>query len=249
MSRTLLVIPHYNDTERLIPFLAELVAVLPGHFSVLISDDGSCPQQQKKLTELINRLKAGDNLNRVEILPPRFVSKNTGKGGAVHRGWENTNGFSLLAFADADGAVNATEIMRAESFFRSDSCAADALFASRVKMLGHSIHRSLLRHFTGRIFSTLVSGLTQIPVYDSQCGFKIVKKSTYLKIQSFLKTTGFAFDVELLLLLLKSGAKVVEFPVDWYDVAGSKIRLFGDSLRMAMQIFIIKKRANSLILD
>ncbi len=246
ISKTLLVIPHYNDTERLKPFLAELQRVLPGHFSILVSDDGSSADQREKLNSLIDQARQEGGGTGPEVLPALFTAKNTGKGGAVHRGWSQGEGYSVLAFADADGAVNALEILRAESYFRSEECGADALFGSRVKMLGRTVRRSLKRHLSGRIFATLVSELTKIPVYDSQCGLKIVTTETYQKIRPYLCTQGFAFDVELLLLLVKSGGKIIEFPVDWSDVDGSKVRLFRDSLRMARQIFVIKQYVHSL---
>lgn len=155
-------------------------------------------------------------------------------------------GYSLLAFVDADGAVNASEIMRAESFFRSEACDADALFASRVKLLGRSIQRYFFRHLAGRIFATLVSELTKVPVYDSQCGLKIINTEAYQKVQPYHTSEGFAFDVELLLLLLNSGSKVAEFPVDWHDVKGSKVSLLTDSILMACQVVKIKNHINAL---
>lgn len=246
MSRILLVIPHYNDVERLRPFLTDLLNTLPGHFSILVSDDGSLPKQQEQLTQLIAELHAASNLSVAQLLPPLFTPCNTGKGGAVHRGWLHSEGYSRIAFTDADGAVSATEIVRVESFFCSDACEADAVFASRVKLLGRSIHRTFKRHLSGRVFATLVSELTKVPAYDTQCGFKILSIEAYQKIRPYLSTEGFAFDVELLLLLLKSGARVVEFPVDWRDVEGSKVSLARDSLRMAMQVVTIKNRIDAL---
>jgi len=246
MSKTLLVIPHYNDTERLRPFLVELLKTLPGHFSILVSDDGSLPEERDRLTQLVAELHASLNFSAAQLLPPLFTPRNTGKGGAVHRGWRHSAGFDQVAFTDADGAVNGLEIVRAEAYFRSEECEAEALFASRVKLLGRSIHRSFKRHLSGRIFATLVSELTKVPSYDTQCGLKILSIEAYQKIRPHLCSEGFAFDVELLLLLLKSGARVVEFPVDWHDVGGSKVSLIRDSLRMAMQVVTIKNRIDAL---
>lgn len=39
---------------------------------------------------------------------------------------------------------------------------------------------------------------------------------------------------------------MVEFPVDWHDVGGSKVSLIRDSLRMAMQVVTIKNRIDAL---
>jgi hypothetical protein len=113
-------------------------------------------------------------------------------------------------------------------------------------MLGRSIQRRVIRHYTGRIFATLVSTVAQVPAYDTQCGLKILTASAFERISPFAQSLGFAFDVELLLLLLKTGQRVVEFPIDWEDVAGSKVHLLRDSTRMAREVFHIRRRVEAL---
>jgi len=136
--------------------------------------------------------------------------------------------------------VPASEVSRMIEAVRHEP--ATAHFASRVKMLGRTIERSLHRHLVGRIFATLVSEVLDIEVYDSQCGLKFVPASSYRKICGRLREDGFAFDVDLLVALLDGGEAVVEFPVDWRDVAGSKVHLLRDSLRMAQAVRAIHQR-------
>lgn len=251
MSKTLLVIPHYNDADRLEPFLKNLVEVLPSHFSILVSDDGSASGQRERLNQVIGKYTSPGSANGPSILPPLFVENNTGKGGAVRRGWDYGLGgevceFSLLAFADADGAVSATEIVRAERHVRQNDQQIDALFGSRVKMLGRTVTRSLKRHLSGRIFATLVSWLGNVPAYDTQCGLKILKTDTYRKIRLRMQTLGFAFDVELCLLLQAAGIRMIEFPIDWHDVPGSKVRLIRDSILMGIEVVRISRCVKSI---
>jgi len=246
MSRTLLVIPHYNDTERLKPFLRELISILPSRFSILVSDDGSETVERDKLSKLIANVKSGRGENSPELMEPLFTTKNTGKGGAVYRGWDACSEFSFISFVDADGAICASEILRMESYFRSDECRADAIFGSRVKMLGRTIQRSLLRHLSGRVFATIVSEVGGVPSYDTQCGYKILKKEAYQQIRPDLECLGFAFDVELALLLLQAGKRVVEFPIDWTDVPGSKVNILRDSIGMAWEVMGIRRRIELL---
>lgn len=146
-----------------------------------------------------------------------------------------------MGFLDADGAVWVSEILRAQAWLGEQS-GIDALFGSRVKMLGRHVERSWKRHLSGRIFATMVSELSGVPVYDSQCGMKLVRAAAYRRVAPFLQTEGFAFDVELLLLLMKLGCRVLEFPVDWRDVPGSKVRLLRDSWLMAREVLRIQKR-------
>jgi glycosyltransferase involved in cell wall biosynthesis len=240
--RTALVIPHYNDASRLAPFLKDLCCELPEHFEVLVSDDGSRPLERVALRRVVREAQAGWG-GPAKLLDPLFADKNTGKGGAVLRGWDVAEG-DVLAFADADGAVGSGEIARAEAFFRSS--ADNALFANRVKMLGRTVERSLKRHLSGRVFATLVSNVARIPAYDTQCGLKFLRRGAFEKIRPYQETLGFAFDVELCLLLLKFGFRVIEFPVDWRDVPGSKVSLLRDSWRMAREVFRIRRRVEGI---
>jgi dolichyl-phosphate beta-glucosyltransferase len=244
--KTTLVIPHYNDASRLAPFLEDLCRVLPAHFEILVSDDGSRLEEQEALRALV-RAAQNSGSGNMKILDPLFTEKNTGKGGAVLRGWGAALGADLLAFADADGAVGAAEIVRAEAFFRNADY--EALFANRVKMLGRRVERSLKRHLSGRVFATLVSNVARISAYDTQCGLKILRRGAFEKIRPYHQTLGFAFDVELCLLLLKTGARVIEFPVDWRDVPGSKVSLWRDSWRMAREVFRIRRRLEGVLYD
>ncbi|MBV9733373.1 MAG: hypothetical protein JO275_11395, partial [Verrucomicrobia bacterium] len=149
----------------------------------------------------------------------------------------------LLCFVDADGAVPASEVGRLiEELLTDQRHRWDALFASRIKMLGASVDRRMTRHYIGRVFATLVSTLTAMEIYDSQCGLKVIRKSAYAAIESGLKETRFVFDVELSLLLLQSGFKVREIPVNWKEVPGSKVRLLRDTTRMFLGIFRIRQR-------
>jgi len=245
MSQTLLVVPHFRDTFRFEPFLEELVAILPSHFAVVVSDDGSGSTEVAGLCSLLLRKRASLGPNAPTLLEPLLHQGNTGKGAAVVRGWQQGKEYSLLAFADADGAVSASEILRAEQHFRSQRV-YDALLGSRIKMLGRSIRRNPLRHVSGRIFATLVSVVSGLPAYDTQCGFKILTRQAFERIQPHLVSTGFAFDVELCLLLLKTGHSVVEFPLDWSDVPGSKLNLLRDSIRMTLEVFRIRQRVAAL---
>lgn len=245
--KTLLVIPHYNDTSRLKSFLEALQQGLPERFCILVSDDGSTPPERERLVALIYAVQQKQLGSGPVFLDPLFTPRNTGKGGAILRGWDHAGDSDLLAFADADGAVSAAEILRAESFFRlPEAATADAVFASRVKMLGRTVERSLKRHLSGRIFATLVSIVGRVPAYDTQCGLKILRRSAFEKIRPHQQSVGFAFDVELCLLLRKFGCHTLEFPVDWADIPGSKVSLLRDSNRMALEVFKIRHRVDGL---
>jgi dolichyl-phosphate beta-glucosyltransferase len=51
---------------------------------------------------------------------------------------------------------------------------------------------------------------------------------------------GWIFDIELILLALWLSIPVQEVAVHWHEVEGSKIRLATDSVRMAIDLLVIR---------
>lgn len=146
-------------------------------------------------------------------------------------------------FTDADGAVSAHEITRLIQAARARQALGlphQAWFASRIKMLGRKVHRLLHRHLFGRVYATLVSELLYVPVYDTQCGCKLVPRASFEEVSAQLTLTGFAFDVDLMMALLHAGVPIAEFPVDWSEIPGGKIHLFRDSFRMFRDVLQLR---------
>ena len=242
--KTLLLIPTYNDSQRLSEFLPALLSDLPPHFEVRIFDDGSCPQEKEQLRLLYESvLPEWAESKKTLSLQTRLT--NIGKGASIQEGWQNhCSKTDLFGFADADGAVSAQEIRRAEEWLRHSD--TDALFGSRISMLGRHIKRSTKRHLSSRIFALLVNSIGKLGAYDTQCGLKLLKKSAYQRVSPHFLSQRFAFDVELALLLKHLNVSTSEFPVDWYDIPGSKVNLFRDSIKMAKEVLEIKTRIDKI---
>lgn len=228
-DRILLVIPCYQESARVTSLLQGLKTALDKGppTRVLLVDDGSGPGEADLLRA---RLRECAVDWEVHALPA-----NVGKGGTVYAGWSQHRGEKWLAFVDADGSCSGAEVARLLAMR-----GAGAIFASRIMMLGRSVKRDWHRHLLGRIFATLVGTLLRVPVYDSQCGLKIVPRAAYEKVKPELKITGFGFDVDLLCALLDSGCVVREEPIDWHETPGGKVRLLRDSWRMLREVLDIR---------
>jgi glycosyltransferase involved in cell wall biosynthesis len=242
--RCLLVIPAFHESERLPPFLAELLASLDRAdlpADVLVVDDGSGLDEQQRLAEVAAKLRP----QHARLLDPLCLAQNRGKGGAIRAGWEKAAAeYDWVGFVDADGAIPATEVCRLLQL-AFDSTEPSAIFGSRIRMMGKQIERSGLRHLSGRLFAFVV-GMTITPlIYDSQCGIKLIPAAIYRRIVAWLAEDGFCFDVELLAALLAARAPVVEVPIDWTDRPGSKVSLFRDTTRMFLGVRRIKQRSSS----
>lgn len=200
-------------------------------------DDGSGESEQAALLNAAEPILAG----RALFLPPLLLPKNGGKGGAVYAGWRQNSGEELLAFVDADRSITASEVKRVLELAKT-SVRPTAVFGSRVKMLGRKVERQFKRHLIGRVFATLVSELLGIPVYDSQCGLKVLPRVAFESVAERLTVQRFAFDVDLLVQLTDAGVPVMEVPIDWQEEPGGKVRLIRDSWRMFRDVWEIRER-------
>jgi dolichyl-phosphate beta-glucosyltransferase len=221
------VIPAFNEARRLPRHLAEVVAYFDGRgepYEVLVADDGSTDGT----AEAAAAVARGHEPVRV-----LRAEANEGKGAAVRRGMLAAGGDYRL-FTDADGATPIGEVKRLEAALMGG---ADLAVGSRA-LADPSVSVVARRHrvAAGRAFHWIVQRLIVQGVVDSQCGFKAFTAAAAVDLFERLRTPGFGFDVELLLLARAAGYRVVEVPVNWTDQPGSKVHVLGNGPRMLWEI-------------
>lgn len=233
-----LVIPAYNEVQRLPPYLEAVERHLSqryrDRYEVVIVDDGSTDGMDAMLRGLS---KTWSQLRLVQH------QQNQGKGAAIKTGVLAASG-SLVLFADADGATPITE---EESLSLAIERGADVAVGSRLQRAeGIARTRNWCRGLCGRAFSRLVQYLFQIPVRDTQCGFKMFRREAGLSLIPACRQTGYLLDVEFLALAQRHGYEIAEVPVSWQEVPGSKLRLFRDGYRMVSGLWSIRATVRAL---
>jgi dolichyl-phosphate beta-glucosyltransferase len=222
-----LVVPCYNEANRLPAAEFRSLLMRRPDLTLVFVDDGSTDTT----AEVIENLRAAEE-RRVVV---HRLERNSGKGEAVRRGLGLgiAHGATLLGFADADLSTPVDEIVR--MLERMETSDAAALLGARVRLLGRNIHRRAHRHYLGRVFATAASFALGVPIYDTQCGAKLFRRTDALEqaVKSPFRSR-WIFDVELLERLLSAshsgGAplklhEIEELPLhEWRDVAGSKLR-------------------------
>jgi dolichyl-phosphate beta-glucosyltransferase len=219
------VIPAFNEVERLPAYLDAVVAYLEGRdepYEVIVVDDGS--------TDGTSEMVEARRFASVRVLR---LARNSGKGAAVRAGMLAARGAYRL-FADADGATPIHELKRLEPALVAG---ADVVIGSRVMVdPGVSVAARAHRVAAGRIFNWLVARLGLEGIADSQCGFKAFTGSAADRLFGALVTRGFGFDVEILLRAQAARCRIVETPVNWADQAGSKVGVLRHGPGMLWQI-------------
>jgi glycosyltransferase involved in cell wall biosynthesis len=220
------VVPCFNEAERLdqAAFVALVHDSAPA--SLVLVDDGSSDETLAVLRALGKRAGAS---TEIVALP-----KNRGKAEAVRQGLRRAldGQAEIVGYIDADLATPPGELARLAALVRNGHY--DLLMGSRVQLLGRTIERSHLRHYLGRVFATAASLSLRLPVYDTQCGAKLFRRTPALSAalaQPFI--SRWAFDVELIARLLHPPTGMDPIAVEhireepllaWADVPGSKLK-------------------------
>ncbi len=226
MQDVCLVIPCYNEGRRLrVDAIAAFLQHRPDS-AVCLVDDGSRDGTLTVLEQLRARVP-----ERVDIVA---LARNGGKAEAVRRGVQHaarSERFAFIGYWDADLSTPLEEVDHLLAAF-AEHPGCQVVMGSRVRRLGATIDRRPVRHYLGRVFSTSASLVLAMPVYDSQCGAKIVRSELAGVLFDKPFMTRWLFDVELLARLRNHlgpavfGA-VVEVPLfAWSAVSGSKLRLW-----------------------
>ena len=234
-----LVVPCYNEAARLDPEAFLQFLTTHPRVQLVMVDDGS----EDATGELLERLRAAAP---TAVTTLRHSSRR-GKAEAVRVGI--LAGFAqratLVGFFDADLA---TPLGAVDDFLALLEARPDVEFVlgSRVMLMGRDVKRKATRHYSGRVFATAVSLALDLPVYDTQCGAKVLRANA---ATATLFDTPFrspwVFDVELiaryLRLPLAPGEparrdRLYELVLPaWRDRPGSKIRWY-DFVRSAVEV-------------
>ena len=239
-TRTI-VVPCYNEAERLD---AERYRqfVDGGLTRFLFVDDGSSDATASILSEL-----AGSEPERLGLLT---LKRNRGKAEAVRRGLLEALHESpgAVGYWDADLATPLSAIPLLCGVLE-ERPEVQIVLGSRVKLMGREIERHAHRHYLGRVFATAASVILRLPVYDTQCGAKVLRNTDRLRqiLQEPFRAS-WTFDVELLARFLWSDPAgslpdplrtIYEYPLPvWRDVGGSKLRV-SDYPRAAADLLTI----------
>lgn len=241
MQKTVIIVPCYNEAERLNPELFIKSTLENKNLSFIFVNDGSTDNTIEKITRLRD-----SNPQQIQYID---LDKNVGKAEAVRQGFLRALKTDVvnIGYWDADLATPLDAIINFCNIL--DNSKVAGILGSRVKLLGHEIKRGAIRHYAGRIFATFVSLILKLSIYDTQCGAKIFKKNECL--DSAFKIpfkVNWTFDVELLarfILINKIKGAVpitemlIEYPLEkWTDVRGSKVE-FRDFLIAVKEVILI----------
>lgn len=213
------VIPAYNEAERLGPRLGGVLAYLGEHFpdyELIVVDDGSTDATAAAVAAAI----AAEPRARLVSYQP-----NAGKGRAVRTGVAASGG-EVVVFMDADLATPLDELPRILG--RLTAAGADIVIGSRgLPQAEIRVRPPLFRRLASALFDQVKYALVGLRAFrDTQCGFKAFRGAVARPLFALGRVDRFMFDVEILFLAERAGLRIVEMPVAWADQPGSKVQFW-----------------------
>lgn len=228
----LLLIPAYNEEKRIEPVLRDYAKFFREHY-----------QGKFQIVVVLNGC-VDDTIGVVNRAAREFAEIRAldfpapiGKGGALIEGLKLAPTTDLIGYVDADGAT-----APAAFYDLVRQCdRADCVIGSRW-MTGAILHQSQSkqRQLFSRIFHALVQLLFGMKIQDTQCGAKVMRREAVEKIHSALRIADVAFDINLLYSLKRNGFSVLEFPTEWTDKLGSKIKLNKGALGIILSVIRLR---------
>lgn len=228
--RVSIVIPARNEEQRLPASIREIRRAFPSEAweFLIVLEPGS-----DRTEEVARREIDGDPRFEILLNPTAH-----GKGYAVKSGMLRARG-DWIFFMDADLSV---PLRFVPEFLRSAE-SADVLMGSRRHRGSRIANRQPFpREAAGRVFNRMLrlAGATRFS--DTQCGFKAFRRTAAREIFSRVMQEGFGFDVEAMVLAETLGFRILELPVEWADVTGSKLRPLRDGVSSLVEAILAVRR-------
>lgn len=224
------IIPAHNEEHRLPGSLTKVTEFLrsqPYESEVIVVENAS----HDRTAEVA--------LGFAEGHPPVRLLREArrGKGLAVRIGMLASHG-AFRFICDADLSMPIEEVNR---FLPPRLEGFDIAIASREAPGARRYGEPAYRHWIGRGFNLLVRVLAVPGFHDTQCGFKCFAGAAAEDLFHSQIIDGWTFDAEVLFLALRRGYRVIEVPIPWYYVPGSRVHLVRDSLAMLLDLFTIRR--------
>ena len=229
-----IIIPAHNEANRLPKTLDQIIAFLDSQdydSEIIVVENASTDDTHAIAIGYSERFPGKVNVLKEEL---------PGKGRAVLSGMLNAKG-KYRFFADADLSMPPEEIAK----FIPPHIDVPIAIASREAPGAVRFNEPFYRHFTGRVFNTLIRTLVLPGLHDTQCGFKMFREDAVQEIFPLQTMMGWSFDVELLYIASRKNYPILEIAIPWYFNPESKVNIIRDSTRMFSDLLQIRKNGSA----
>ncbi len=213
--RVVAVIPTYNEVENLEAVVKGIRAAVPDA-RIMVVDDGSTDGT----AALARRL--GDELGAIELLsrPAKL-----GLGSAYRDGFRRAidSGAEICVQIDADLSHDPQVL---PALIANVEHGADLALGSRYVPGGATESWPGSRRWLSRWGNRYAAGVLGLAVNDATSGYRAYRASALEAIDmGTVRTDGYGFQIEMTHRLVRSGGRIVEFPIVFRDRQAGESKL------------------------
>jgi dolichol-phosphate mannosyltransferase len=228
--QTLIIIPTYNERENL-PLIVEAVLNAQPEVHILVVDDGS----PDGTGDLADALAASDE--RVNVM---HRAGKLGLGTAYIAGfkWALERDYEYIFEMDADFSHQPKYL----ADFMDAAKRSDVVLGTRYVKGGGTEGWTKSREFISRGGNLYARLVLWLPFRDLTGGFKCFRRRVLETIDlDAVRSTGYAFQIELTYRAVKAGFSVQEVPIIFPDRTRGESKMSGSIVREAM-VNVVKLR-------
>lgn len=181
-------------------------------FEVVIVNDGSAPKDRQALGMIVNKIQSSNIKYQIRIIDHE---KNRGYGGALRSGFAAATK-ELIFYTDCDAQYDPRELSRLMEKMQPEISMVN----------GYKIRRNdpFYRKWMGRIYHNIVKTAFKLPIRDTDCDFRLIRRRVFEKVKLF-ENTG-TICTELVKKIDYFGYKIVEVPVHHFWRTSGKSQFF-----------------------
>ena len=198
------VMPAYNEASVIKTNLFETIRVLDEFcydFELIVVDDGSTDGTYEQIVSISEEDKR---------VVPVSTPLNAGKGDALKSGVNYTTG-TYVAFLDSDLDLHPSQLKSFMDMMKERN--ADVVIGSKMhkdSKIDYPMQRRIISH----IYFMFLRILFRLNIHDTQTGIKLFKGDLIRGVMKKILVKRFAYDVEVLVLCYRTGAKIIEHPIE-----------------------------------
>jgi len=230
----LLLIPAYNEEARIEPVLRLYATFFQrnyaGPFQLVVVLNG-CRDNTLGVVQRV--AKEFPAIRWLDFPAP------IGKGGALIEGLKLAGNVEVVGYVDADGATGPAAVLQLLPYMEKADCVVGSRWLPGSVLLKA---QPKFRQIISRCFHLIVELLFRLHIKDTQCPCKLMRRSAVEKIHPYLRIADLAFDVNLLVAMKQAGFRILEVPIEWTDIVGSKVTssLLRTSLTMFLSVWRVR---------
>lgn len=220
-----IILACYNEGPSLSKSVSSIVTILKSlkkKWEIIFVEDRSTDETKKTVEELVRKIPNSRAI---------YHARNLGRGKSVSDGIISAKG-DICGYLDVDLEISANFI---PLFVKEIEIGSDLATGKRFYE-GHI--KSVVRFMASKAYATVVKSLLNIPIEDTEAGYKFFRRKKILPILAKVRDKEWFWDTEICARSYWSGLKISQIPVLFIKRPDKKstVKLIPDTLKYLIKI-------------